>query len=311
MNGRFRESHRKSIRIMQNKKCPLRKRRSYDGKQALLAAGFLAPSFLGVAIFVLLPFADVVRRSFCDVMGEQFVGLKNYQQVLSNTAFQQAAGNTVRFLVVCVPLLLVLSLLGALLIQTLQKRKDFFKSTFLFSMAVPVASIALLWRLFFDQYGFLNKYLEAFGLPRQNWLNSPITFGVLVFTYIWKNFGYDLILWLAGLGEIPRERYEAASVDGANRLQQFWYVTLPGIRGSLFVITILSMVNCFKVYREAYLLAGNYPHESIYLLQHIFNNWFLNLDVQKMSAGSVLLSLVMLGMMILVWRKNREQSADV
>lgn len=115
-----------------------------------------------------------------------------------------------------------------------------------------------------------------------------------------------MILWLAGLAEIPRELYEAASVDGAGRLQQFWYVTLPGIRGSVFVITILSMVNCFKVYREAYLLGGNYPHESIYLLQHIFNNWFLNLDIQKMAAGSVLLALVMFGVMLLIWHKNRE-----
>ena len=87
-------------------------------------------------------------------------------------------------------------------------------------------------------------------------------------------------------------------------MQQFWHVTLPGIRGSLFVTAILSMVNCFKVYREAYLLAGNYPHESIYLLQHIFNNWFVSLDVQKMAAGSVLLALVMIGIMMLVWRYN-------
>lgn len=248
----------------------------------------------------------MVRRSFLDALGEHFVGLENYQQVWNNVAFRQAAWNTGRFLLICVPLLLLLSLLGALLIQRLCRGKDFFKSTFLFPMAIPVASLTLLWRLFFDQYGFLNKFLEKLAVPRQNWLNSPITFGVLVFTYIWKNFGYDMILWLAGLAEIPRELYEAASVDGAGRLQQFWYVTLPGIRGSVFVITILSMVNCFKVYREAYLLGGNYPHESIYLLQHIFNNWFLNLDIQKMAAGSVLLALVMFGVMLLIWHKNRE-----
>ncbi|MGN0483474.1 MAG: carbohydrate ABC transporter permease [Lachnospiraceae bacterium] len=295
----YRVLHRKLTPTMQSS----RKKQS-QRRQMRYAAAFLAPSVLGVFVFVLLPFADVVRRSFFDAMCIRFVGWENYRQVLTNTAFRQAAFNTAKFLLVCVPLLLLVSLLGALLIQTLNKKQDFFKSTFLFPMAVPVASVALLWKLFFHQNGFLNMFLEQLHLPRQNWLNSSSAFGVLVFTYIWKNFGYDLILWLAGLGEIPKERYEAASVDGANRMQQFWYVTLPGIRGSLFVTAILSMVNCFKVYREAYLLAGNYPHDSIYLLQHIFNNWFVSLDVQKMAAGSVLLALVMLGIMVLVWRYN-------
>ncbi len=265
---------------------------------------FLAPSLLGVCIFVLIPFVDVVRRSFLDAMGNEFAGIRNYENVLCNEAFRLAAGNTIKFILVCIPLLLLISLLCALLIHGLRVYQEFFKTTFLFPMAIPVASVVLLWRLFLDRNGFFNEGIKLFGLSKVDWMNSESAFGVLVFTYLWKNVGYDMILWLAGLAAIPKERYEAASVDGAGRWQRFRYVTLPGLRSSVFVIGILSLVNCFKVFREAYLIAGDYPHESIYMMQHLFNNWFVSLDIQKMTAASVMMASVMLGMMSLVWYRN-------
>ena len=265
---------------------------------------FLAPSLIGVGIFILLPFMDVVRRSMLDAMGNQFVGLVNYSTVLENEAFQLAVRNTVHFLVVCIPLLLVLSLMVALLIQQIKGFQGFLKTTFLFPMAIPVASVVLLWRLFFDTNGFFNEALAVFGLQTVNWMNSGQAFHVLVFTYLWKNMGYDMILWLAALSDIPKERYEAASVDGAGKWQSFWYITRPALRPAVFVIGILSLVNCFKVFREAYLIEGNYPHESIYMLQHLFNNWFVSLDIQKMTAASVLLAITMLIIMSVVWHHN-------
>lgn len=276
-------------------------------KKAVLGMVFLAPSILGVCIFVLIPFADVVRRSFYDTMGKSFVGVENYVNIMQNEAFRLAAGNTLKFLVVCVPLLLLISLLCALLVNQLRVFGDFFKTTFLFPMAIPVASVVLLWRLFLDRNGFLNVALKSFGLDGVNWMDSPKAFGVLVFTYLWKNTGYDMILWLAGLSAIPKERYEAASVDGAGWWQSFRYVTLPGLRPSVFVIGILSLVNSFKVFREAYLIAGDYPHQSIYMLQHLFNNWFVSLDVQKMTAASVMLAVLMLLLMSLVWYRNERR----
>lgn len=265
---------------------------------------FLAPSFLGVCVFVLLPFADVVRRSFLDAMGNEFEGFFNYKNVLDNQAFRLAVGNTVRFLLVCIPLLLLLSLLCALMIYRQKRFQEFFKTTFLFPMAIPVASVVLLWRLFLDRNGFFNEAVKLLGLSATDWMNSDKAFGVLVFTYLWKNVGYDMILWLAGLAAIPKERYEAASVDGAGSFKSFWYITLPGLRSSVFVIGVLSLVNCFKVFREAYLIAGDYPHDSIYMLQHLFNNWFVNLDIQKMTAASVMMAVVMLLLMSVVWIRN-------
>ncbi len=270
----------------------------------MLGLLFLAPSLLGVCIFVLIPFVDVVRRSFLDAMGNEFTGIRNYENVLCNEAFQLAAGNTIKFILVCIPLLLLISLLCALLINGLKVYQEFFKTTFLFPMAIPVASVVLLWRLFLDRNGFFNEGIKIFGLSKVDWMNSESAFGVLVFTYLWKNAGYDMILWLAGLAAIPKEQYEAASVDGAGSWQSFRYVTLPGLRSSVFVIGILSLVNCFKVFREAYLIAGDYPHESIYMMQHLFNNWFVSLDIQKMTAASVMMAFVMLSMMSLVWYRN-------
>lgn len=133
--------------------------------------------------------------------------------------------------------------------------------------------------------------------------SSGKAFWVLSACYIWKNLGYDMILWLAGLGAIPEEQYEAARVQGAGAWACFRYITLPQLKETLFVTALLSFVNAFRVFREAYLLAGEYPHESIYMLQHLFNNWFVNLDIQKMTAAAVLL-VIGTGAVLLTFRKK-------
>lgn len=157
-----------------------------------------------------------------------------------------------------------------------------------------MASIVLLWKLFFHPQGLVNQITALFGMPGMNWIDGDTAFGVLVFTYVWKNLGYDVVLWVAGLAAIPDELYEAARVDGAGILARFLYVTLPGLSKTAVLVVSLSVFNSFKVFREAYLIAGEYPDESIYMLQHLFNHWFVTLDIQKMSAASVLLLLAVL-----------------
>ena len=136
---------------------------------------------------------------------------------------------------------------------------------------------------------------------------------MLVFSYIWKNLGYDVVLWLSGLLGIQESIYEAAKVDGAGAVKTFFYITLPNIRPVAFTIVILSFLNSFKVFREAYLVAGNYPQESIYLLQHVFNNWFSELSMDKMAAGSVLLCSVVAAFVLLLqrsWDRGDEDCND-
>lgn len=261
-----------------------------------------------MGILVLFPFLDVVRRSFTDTMGKSFSGMDNYKTVIHNDAFKLAVGNTLRFLAVCIPLLMLISLAIALLICSIHRLREILKTIFLFPMAIPIASIVVLWRLVFDNNGFLNGFLEKFHMDPVDWMNGPSAFYVLVFSYLWKNTGYDMILWIAGLSEIPEALYEAARIDGAGRKQCFWYITLPMLRSTAVMIAVLSLVNSFKVFREAYLIAGDYPHKSIYMLQHVFNNWFAKLDMQKMSAGSVMMALtvilIMIGIQVIYEKKE-------
>ena len=250
---------------------------------------FILPSLAGVLVFYLIPFGDVVRRSFQRAAGDGFAGLGNYRQVFQNAAFRLAAGNTIRFVSICLPLLLILSLGLAVLLQRQKKGRNLWKSAYLVPLAVPAASLVLFWNIVFDKAGLLNGVLDHFHLTGKDWMNTDAAFWVLVFSYIWKNLGYDVILWLAGLLGISESVYEAAKVDGAGEWKSFLYITLPHIRPVAFTIVIVSFLNSFKVFREAYLVAGNYPQEKIYLLQHVFNNWFSELSVDKMAAGSVLL----------------------
>lgn len=228
---------------------------------------FLAPSIIGVSIFVLQPFTDVVSRSFMTVMSGKYTGLDNYIRVITNPAFRLAVRNTLHFTGVAIPLLVVTGLAAALVLSKLHDN-TVIKSLYLFPVAMPTATVVIVWRMFFYRQDFDS----------------------LVVSFLWKNLGYTVVLWLAGIAAIPRELTEAAYVDGAGKIRCLLYVKLPCLRGSLFTIVILSFLNSFKIYREVYLVAGAYPSQDIYLLQHIFNNWYVNLELDKMSAATVLVS---------------------
>lgn len=263
---------------------------------------FVLPSLVGVSLFWLIPSMDVVRRSFFGAVSGEFTGIKNYEAVFENRAFRLAAMNTLRFFLVCIPLLVCLSLLIAVILTRQKKMQQLLKSTFLFPMAIPVASVVLLWKLLFHKRGILNGVLAALSLPALDWMNTDASFYVLVASYLWRNLGYDMILWMAGLAAIPQALYEAAKVDGAGEWKCFLSITLPNLMPSFFTITVLSLLNAFKVFREAYLVAGDYPQESMYLLQHLFNNWYRELSLDKMSAAAVVTGAVILGLIILLWK---------
>ena len=292
---------------------------------------FLAPSLVGVIVFHGLPFLDVVKRSFQDAMGIRYVGLANYRAVLDNTAFRLAASNTMRFLLVCLPLLMVISFGIAVLLTagTARRKKQsvpdaavrkepgtpaptegpygIFRATLVLPMAIPAASMVLVWRIFLCPEGILNQWLSGLTgqIWQEDWAFSRWAFPVLVFTYLWKHTGYDMVLWLAGLQAVPEELYEAARIDGAGVWARLWYITLPEIRGTFVLVSILSLVNSFRVYREAYLLAGSYPDTSIYLIPHLFAHWFLGLDIQKMTAAAVLLTGVLMLPAVAGWLWRR------
>ncbi len=254
---------------------------------------FMAPSFMGVIIFVILPFMDVFKRSFTTAVTGDFTGAANFQTIFSNQAFLLAVKNTLRFTFVCIPLLVFIGFLIAWPLSKL-KNAGLIKSVYLFPLAMPTATIVMVWKMTFYKEGFLNLFLTRIGEWTGLWggihtdyLGTEAAFWVLVCSYIWKNTGYTVVLWLAGILGISTDLIDAARVDGAGGLKRIWYIVLPNLKGSLYTIVILSFLNSFKIYREAYLVAGAYPEQSIYLLQHLFNNWFVNLEFDKMAAAAV------------------------
>lgn len=232
----------------------------------------------------------------------QMIGLDNYGAVLSNEAFQIAAENTFRFTIVCVPLLVLSSFLLAILLKEKTPLKNIFKTGLLLPLAIPVTAAAILWGLLFDPAGLVNGFLDKLGMAPVDWMDSGAAFWVLVGCYLWKNLGYCVILWLAALSTIPQNVYEAARMDGASKIQSLFRITIPLVTPSFFVVFVIALINSFKVYREAYLVAGSYPHESIYLLQHLFNNWFMGMSLGRLAAGGVLLFAVVLALTFFLYR---------
>ncbi len=267
----------------------MKKARIFINKNAFLF--FLLPSLLGVMIFIFIPFIYSFLRSFSSGGTGGFAGFENYKDVCCNEAFGLAVKNTALFTAVCIPLLVCISFAVAYGLSRI-KYVRLIKSVLLFPMAVPTAVLVLIWQILFSDMGYVNKILTDFNIGKVSFLNSSASFALLVGSYIWKNLGYTVLIWEAGILGVSDSIIEAAKVDGANERQILSKIMLPSLKPTLYTISIISFLNSFKVFREAYLIAGSYPHKSIYLLQHVFNNWFINLDIQKMAAGSVLVFLV-------------------
>ena len=208
------------------------------------------------------PISCLLYTSFFHTGSQSFAGLENYKDVIHNEAFQLAAKNTGVFIGVCIPLLMILSLALALFIYENPRTESFLKTGFLIPMAIPVASVVLMWKFLFENRGIINGLLVDLGLSPVNWMDSNAAFWILVGSYIWKNLGYNIILWLASLSAVNPALREAAMLDGAGFWQRFYYVFFPQLKKAAFVIIVLAVLNSFKVFREAYLVAGDYPWEN-------------------------------------------------
>lgn len=262
---------------------------------------WVLPSLIGVTVFYFFPYVDVIRRSVTENAKADFAGIKNFRTVLNNDAFLLAAQNSLRFAAICIPILLAVSLvLAVLLIRC--RYGEVYKWALLLPMALPAVSVALIWKIFFHAHGMVNGLLMALGLQITDWLNERTAFWILILSYLWKNIGYNVILWMEGLRQIENSIYEAARVDGAGEIRIFFQMILPNMKRVFYTVSVLAVLNSFKVFREAYLVAGNYPHESMYLMQHLFNNWFAALSLDKMSAASVLLSFIILILVFVLYR---------
>ena len=237
--------------------------------------------------------------------------IENYKNVLGNSSFQTAVNNTLKFSAMAVPLAVILSLALALMLEQKIPMKSQFRTFFLSPIMVPVASVVLIWQVLFDYNGALNEFVAAFGLDKIDWLKSEYCLGVITVLYLWKNLGYNMILFMAALANVPQELLEAADVEGAPGWYKFFAIKLRYLSPTVLFVTILSMINSFKVFREIYLLTGKYPYEGLYMLQHFMNNTFASLDYQKLSAAAVLMAIFMVGLIALMFKAEDIFGKDV
>lgn len=263
-------------------------------KGKYLADSFLIPSIAGVLLFFVLPFFIVVYYSMIDnPINAEFVGFDNFIMVLQNAAFQQAAQNTMTFSAVAVPLAVVLSLILAMVMESKIPFKSQFRTFFLSPMMVPIASVVLIWQVLFHYNGMMNEIIGWFGKDKIDWLNSDYAQVVIIILFLWKNLGYNMILFMSALSSIPKDILEVAVLESATPMQIFIHIKARYLSSTILFVTIMSLINSFKVFREIYLLKGEYPYPTMYMMQHFMNNTFAKLDYQKMSAAAILMAIVM------------------
>ena len=273
---------------------------------------FLSPSLIGVGVFFIVPFGVVVYYSMIDGVGSRnFVFLENFIKLFNNSAFIMAAKNTLQFSAIAVPLAVILAIVLALMLECRIPMKSQFRTFFLSPMMVPVASVVLIWQVLFNYNGTINEFLAIFNIAKIDWLQSDHCQAVVIILFLWKNLGYNMILFMAGLANIPKELLEVADVEGASEWYKFFAIKLRYLSPTVLFVTILSLINSFKVFREVYLLTGDYPYEKLYMLQHFMNNTFKSLDYQKLSAAAVVMALVMVVLIALLFYAEDKFGKDV
>lgn len=251
-------------------------------------------SLFGFMFFYIIPFLISIFYAFIDnPLSKNFVGLNNYRELFSNRYFLRGLKNTIVFMSISIPLNIIISLGLAMVLNKIKLFSRYLSLMFLIPLAIPSATTAFFWKQVFSLNGVLNKFLHTLNHEPIDWLNSRYSMYIIVFIFLWKNMGYNMILFIAGLNNIPKSYYECAEMEGASRFQQFRIVTLTYLLPTFMLSLIMTFINSFKVFKEIFILTGDNPHENIYVLQHYMNNMFMSLNYPKLvSSISILITVI-------------------
>lgn len=275
-------------------------------KNYLIAYLFILPSFIGIAVFYVVPYIICFISSM--FVGSTFVGLQNYISLFQNGTFLLALKNTAVFTVAAIPLLMIISFLIALFLNSFKKISSFFKSSLLIPVVVPVASLICVWQLLFDDYGAINGLLTALGLNAASFFNSSLSMLMIIVIYVWKYCGFCVLLFTSGLANVPQSMIESARLDGASSLKIVTKIKIPMIAPTTFFVFLMAIIYSFKVFREVFALFGDYPNENVYFLQNFINNNYYNLNFPRLSSASIILSvfiiIALLAFFVLEKKKN-------
>lgn len=252
-------------------------------RDSLIAYSFIAPNFIGFCVFTLVPMIFAIALAFCDwdgVHAVEFVGLKNFIDLMDDETFKASFVNTIVYTVGTVPLTLVCSLGLAVLLNQKVKCRNFFRTVSFFPYVASLVAVAAVWNMIFSpSMGPVNQLLASMGvenLPR--WAAGKETAMITVILFsVWKNMGYYMVIYLAGLQGTNLELNEAAELDGANKWQIFWHVVLPQLRPTTFFVIIMLTISSFKVYDQMYMITQGGPgNATMTLVYDIYNVAFVN-----------------------------------
>lgn len=280
-----------------------------DGPAAL---GFLSPNLAGFLVFTILPIVASLVLSFYEwpLIGlPEFTGLHNFTQLLTKDAvFRNVILNTLYFVVGYLAGNIIVALGLASWLTTRIRGKAVFRVLFFLPVVTPMVANAVVWRLLFQpETGMFAWMLTAVGLPAPNWLGDPHwAMPALILMSIWAGFGYNMLVFIAGIESIPTSLYESASLDGANGWQKFWHITLPMLSPSLFFAVVMTLITSFQVFTQPYVLTGGGPGDStttlvVYLYQHGFQGF----EMGYASAIAWVLFLIIMVMTFIQFRAQR------
>jgi len=286
-------------------------------KSSRVAWWFVGPALLVIAVFFVLPvlaglamsLTDFDIYALADLRNLRIVGLRNYAELLQRPLCWKALGNTLYFVVVGVPLSLAVSLGAALLLDSRFARfQPFFRTALFAPVVTTIVAVAVIWRhLLGTRYGFVNYALGAIGIAPIDWLGDPrFAMPAIIIFAVWKNFGYNMIILLAGLQSIPRDLYEAARIDGASALARFRYVTLPMLAPILTIVGILTVAGYFQLFAEPYVMTQGGPLQStVSVLYFMYEEGFKWWNLGTASAVAFMLFLLIFAVTMLQLRQMR------
>ena len=276
---------------------------------------FIMPSLLHVIVFLFIPLAFSLYLSFTDWRGTNFqnapwIGLENYEFMLEDRRFWNAMRNSAYYTLLSVPLGMAISLLVALVMNQKLKGVNFFRTLFFMPVISSWVAVSVVWITLLDpDVGVVNYVLTQFGLGKMNWLGDPNTaMPSIVLIAIWKGMGFQMVIWLAGLQAIPQELYEAAAIDGANRINAFWRITLPLLAPTTFFLTITGIIGSFQVFSPVYVITGGGPLGATDVVVHrIYLRAFEAFDMGYASAQAWVLFAVIFGLTLaqVLYRRRR------
>jgi ABC-type sugar transport system permease subunit len=293
---------------------PARRRRStLRLRNTLIGWSFILPNFIGFGVLTLVPIVILFYMAFTNwnVFGKaDFIGLANFTRLMGDGSFRTSVVNTLYYSVMHIPLTIVVSLGLALLLNNKLRGVAFFRTAAFFPYITSIVAIAVVWNLLFSpEYGPVNQFLTFIGIQNPpGWLTSPQwAMPAVVIVSTWRDMGYYMILFLAGLQTVPRELHEAARMDGANTWQRFTNVTLPSLRPTMFFVTVMLTINSFKIFDLILVMTDGGPGQSTLVMsQFIYRKGFEESQFGYASAAAVVLFFMCIIVTVLqfLWNKR-------